>query len=243
MKRKEIQVTAYDPHWPAAFLHEKKKILEILPKARVEHIGSTAVPGLCAKPSIDIVCGVENLKDSLFLESIGYIFKGELNIPLRYYFSNNDNEVKINLHAVENDHPFIALNILFRDYLRENDEARDAYAKLKQELIDDPSSHLKKEKEFSGYNLGKNDFIKEILKRANYAGQMVNFCMHNREWEAYHNLISDDHIVEDDFYFVIYKGVEIVGAAHVTSDKKIASIAGDLRSTLRETIKRWASLP
>lgn len=196
----------------------------------VEHIGSTAVPGLSAKNTIDIICVVDNLDSSLKLKNIGYVFKGELNVPLRYYFSKNTAKSNINLHVCEKNHGFIALNLCFRDYLRAHEEEKIAYNRLKEILLKDPKSFEKKEGVFSGYNLGKNTFIKSILKKAQYTGLYCNFCMHENEWEAYHNirkkLIFDPLNVEYDqhhptltdknhSHIVLYKDCEIVGVAHV----------------------------
>ena len=86
-------------------------IKDVLAKMAIEihHIGSTSVAGLSAKKDLDIMLVIDCLQNSLLLQKIGYTFKGELNIPLRYYFSKNTNESKVNLHVCEKTHGFISL--------------------------------------------------------------------------------------------------------------------------------------
>ncbi|WP_339040762.1 GrpB family protein [Candidatus Lariskella endosymbiont of Hedychridium roseum] len=84
----------------------------------LHHVGSTSVPGLAAKPKIDIMAVVLDLffKESQ-LEAIGYRYRGGFNIPLRRYFTIRAEERSINLHVFEENDPEIELNILFRDHL------------------------------------------------------------------------------------------------------------------------------
>jgi GrpB-like predicted nucleotidyltransferase (UPF0157 family) len=231
LKVNPIQVVSYNPDWPKQFLKEAALIQPLLGNKCIalHHIGSTSVPGLCAKEQIDILCIVDSLTSSLVLQNIGYVFKGEYNIPLRYFFSK-ESPSKVNLHVVESDHGFIELNLCFRDYLRAHNEARLAYAALKEQLIQDPKSHQKVRDKFSGYNLGKDRFIKAILNKAGFNGITFNYCMHDREWEEYHRIREEQHFkpikiayhrqhlsthAEKNYHFVLYKGIEIVCVAEV----------------------------
>ena len=213
------------------FEKEAEKTKQILGSHCVEihHIGSTSVPGLSAKEDLDILCIVDKLSSSLVLQDSGYTFKGELNIPLRYYFSKNTEESKVNLHVVEPGHDFSALNLCFRDYLRSHEEVRKAYEDLKHKLVKDPSSFERVNGKFPRYTLEKNDFIKSVLEQAGYNGLAVNFCTHYREWKVAKLFrqkyffdqvpITDpytwtfDH--PDHTHFVLYKGVDITGYAHI----------------------------
>src|SRR3972149_4393855 len=105
-KTKIIEVVPYIPDWPRMFEKEAALLKQVLGRHSLEvhHIGSTSVPGLSAKRDIDILCVVDQLSSSLELRNFGYTFKGELIIPLRYYFSKNTPQSKVNLHVVENDH-------------------------------------------------------------------------------------------------------------------------------------------
>ena len=186
MKIKHIEIEEYNPEWPSIFASEAECIKQTLQEhcLDIHHIGSTSVPGLAAKNNIDILCLVDKLSSSLVLQDMGYLFKGEYNIPMRYYFSCNSGEAKFNLHVVEANNGFIQLNLSFRDYMRSHPEAVHAYSALKEKLLEDPKSYQKNELRFSGYNLGKNHFIKEILRKSGYDGIAMNFCMHDEEWVA-----------------------------------------------------------
>ena len=119
MTIKKIQVVPYNPAWPQLFQGEAASLKQALGERciSVYHIGSTSVPGLCAKEDLDILCVVDSLPSSLILQGVGYVFKGELNVPLRYFFSKNASISKVNLHVCEQDHGFINLNLsrLFKD--------------------------------------------------------------------------------------------------------------------------------
>ncbi|MDP3532839.1 MAG: GrpB family protein [Alphaproteobacteria bacterium] len=150
----------------------------------IHHIGSTSVKGLAAKPVIDIVMEVKDQEKTITcLESLGYLYKGEYNIPMRLYF-NKKKPIDVNLHVYEEDHPEIELNLLFRDYLRDHQKSVSAYALLKTELLKNPSSFEKNKASFTGYNLGKDDFIRTILKQAGFNRIRFMRCMHHTEIET-----------------------------------------------------------
>ena len=160
-----------------------------------------------------------------------------MNIPLHYYFRRNK---KINLHVTELDHGFIKLNLCFRNYLRVHQDIALQYKNLKIELLKNPNSHIKVDGKFSGYNLAKNQFIKSVLKKANFNGYCVNFCMHDDEWSEYHRIrereifqpirvnYDRNHFSLKDsnhYHFVLYKGVVIVSVAHIELiDDKTAAL-------------------
>jgi GrpB-like predicted nucleotidyltransferase (UPF0157 family)/GNAT superfamily N-acetyltransferase len=227
-----IEVVPYNSIWPHQFEEEARIIKQALGKNCIEvhHIGSTSIPNLTAKSDIDILCIVNKLSDSLSLQDFSYIYKGELNIPLRCFFSKNTPKKKVNLHVVELGHGFISMNLCFRDYLRAHKAARLAYANLKIELLKDPKSHQKIDGKFCVYTLRKSSFIKGILKEAKFNDFCLNFCMLDEEWKAYHrireeqifnpiNIVYDrNHPTISDsshFHFVLYKGTTIVTTAHI----------------------------
>ncbi|MBH1989732.1 MAG: GNAT family N-acetyltransferase [Alphaproteobacteria bacterium] len=229
---KHIEIFPYTAEWQKQFEDESNRIKNTLGDIchQVHHIGSTAVPGLSAKDTIDILCVVNDLSNSLVLQELGYVFKGELNIPLRYYFSKNTPTLKVNLHVVEPDHGFIHLNLCFRDYLRSNEKTRLDYEALKHRLIQDPINFERVNGGSPRYTLKKNDFIKSTLQAANFDGIAVNFCTHHREWETYHRirteqLFAPTGIIYDlnhptlsannHYHFVLYKGTIIVTVAQI----------------------------
>jgi len=220
IKTKNIEVVDYNPDWPQMFEEESALIKQRLGNhcLDVHHIGSTSVPGLCAKPVLDILCIVDDLSVSLALQDLGYEFKGEVNIPLRYYFTNKTRPLRVNLHLVEPNHGFIFLNLCFRDYLRTHENARMAYAALKDQLLKDPKSFQVITPPFPGYTLGKNQFIKDILDKAEFEDFSMNFCLHDSEWEVYYRICGKqvaDHTADNHYSFVLYRGTRIVAAAHV----------------------------
>jgi GrpB-like predicted nucleotidyltransferase (UPF0157 family)/GNAT superfamily N-acetyltransferase len=236
-----IQVIPYNPFWPQMFEVESTLIKQALKDncLHVHHVGSTAVPGLAAKPRIDVVVVVTNMQGaSQDLVNDGYVAKGEINIPFRFYFTKEKEQHGINLHMYEDKNPEIELNLLFRDYLRDNTEARDQYAELKFHLLKQKESHQKNGSRFSGYNLGKDKFIKECLAKAGFKGLCIRSCSHYDEWAAARHFrqkyffdkvpISDpytwtfDH--KDHAHFVLYQGVDIVGYVHIQlwQDKRAA---------------------
>ena len=185
-KRKNIVVVPYNPSWPEFFTIESEKIKEALGSncIAIHHIGSTSVPNLSAKPVIDMIGVVKDPEIAIQpLESLGFKYKGEYNIPMRFYF-NRTGGIDINLHVFREGHPEIDLNLLFRDYLRQHPDARDEYAKLKEDLLQKKSSYEKNNSSFTGYNLGKDDFIRKILQAANNA----------RNWSITPNCVNADFL-------------------------------------------------
>lgn len=119
---KHIDVLPYDPNWPMQFEFESAAIKKVLGNncVVIHHIGSTSVPGLTAKPKIDIIVVVRDPISVIEkLETIGIQYRGEFNIPLHYGFSKRGT-VDLNLHVYQEGHPEIELNLLFRDYLGTN---------------------------------------------------------------------------------------------------------------------------
>ena len=97
-------------------------------------MGSTSVPNLWAKPIIDINGVVENGPKAIQpLKDLGYLYKGEYNIPFRHFFIKEGNP-KIHLHVYTPESPEIELNFLFRNYLRVHPEAAQEYIDLKEKI-------------------------------------------------------------------------------------------------------------
>lgn len=231
MVKKMVEVVPYNPEWPTQFEVEAKRIKEAVGEMCIEihHVGSTAVPGLSAKPKIDIIAVIKPGTIPIpVLESIGYEFRGEYNIPFQFGFSKRTG-TKVNLHVFEEGNPEIQLNILFRDYLRMHHSVRDEYQKLKEDLIAQEISHQKIQWMFTGYNLGKNGFIQDVLNKAGFQELCMRFCTHYLEWEKAKYFrqkyffdkvpISDPYTWtfnhKDHIHFILYKGTQIIGYAHI----------------------------
>lgn len=230
-KTKVIVVTPYNPNWPKIFEVESQKLKEALGAncIAVHHIGSTSVPGLLAKPVIDMIGVLKKPEEAIKpLENLGFKYKGEYNIPMRFYFNRSEG-VDVNLHVYEEGHPEIELNLLFRDYLRGHPEAREEYAALKQALLKEKTSYEKNNSVFTGYNLGKDAFIRKILKSAGYNRVRIMKCTHYAEWDFAKRLrqkyFFDAVSLKDPYtwtfdhnehaHLILYQGVEMIGYAHI----------------------------
>ncbi|PCJ29357.1 MAG: GNAT family N-acetyltransferase [Rickettsiales bacterium] len=191
---KHIELAPYNPDWPKLYESEAARIKQALGDnyIAIHHVGSTSVPSLIAKPKIDIIAVVVDLQRSIkTLEQIGAEYRGEYNIPGRYFFRkrggidvNLHGDIDVNLHIYEKDHPEIELNLMFRDYLRTHPAARDQYALLKQKLLQDKSSFEKNHRTFTEYTMRKGDFIREILKDAGFSSVRIIRCSDQTEWSA-----------------------------------------------------------
>jgi len=166
---KRVILTKQDMNWPTSFNEECGKLRRIIGSIlrEIHHIGSTAIPGIHAKPIIDIMPVVSSLEavDDLqkHFENAGYVYRGEYGIPgIRYIVALAGDQIhdRIHVHAFQSAHPEIARLLAFRDYLRCNPGTAMAYDYLKLEL----------KKKFEGstaqYQDGKNDFIESIVKIA-----------------------------------------------------------------------------
>ena len=166
----KIEIVPYKPDWPGKFNEINGLFYSTFGDkiAGLEHIGSTSVPGLGAKPIIDVLLGVKRLKDAEdiipAMEHLGYeyVFKYEDIMPERRYFVKylHDRRSIHHIHSVEINNDFWVRHLLFRDYLREHPAVRDEYFELKKKLaaIDWEDK--------MGYTDAKTDFIREIEKKA-----------------------------------------------------------------------------
>lgn len=160
-----IVIEPYDAHWPELFEREAEKIRIVLGAVAisVEHVGSTAVPGLAAKPILDIDLIVVNSADESAyaepLEHAGYrLVIREPNWHEHRMFRGEDPQV--NLHVFSPNSPEHIRHVIFRDWLRAHDDARARYEDAKKYLaattVDAPE----------GYNLAKNTVIDLIYAQA-----------------------------------------------------------------------------
>ncbi len=134
-----MSVVDYDPGWLKAAETEIALLRAVLGDriVRAHHIGSTAVPGLAAKPVIDIcleVRGLERLDDcDDAMRAIGYEPRGEFGIPGRRYYPKGDEVRTHHVHAYIDGDPHIEAHLAFRDYLRAHPDIAADYAQIKRE--------------------------------------------------------------------------------------------------------------
>ena len=140
-----VQIAEYSSQWPLMFEAESHHLRNVfLPEAvEIEHIGSTAVPGMAAKPIIDMLLGASSLgaieRQIQILESHGYCYVPEFEAQLperRYFVKPARGEAQFHLHAVESGGQFWRDHLLFRDVLRTDRRVFDGYLMLKRSLAE-----------------------------------------------------------------------------------------------------------
>lgn len=139
MVEESVHISAYDPQWPVLFGDEACRISGGLPEdLAIEHIGSTAVPGLAAKPIIDIMVGAEAYHDitgvRAALAALDYEDLGEAGVPGRIYFRRRAGTA-FNIALVARGDPLWTCNLALRNYLRTNPDAAREYADVKYEAF------------------------------------------------------------------------------------------------------------
>jgi GrpB-like predicted nucleotidyltransferase (UPF0157 family) len=161
-----VVIMNYDPNWPRMFEDERARILAVLGDrvVAIEHIGSTAVVGLGAKPIIDAMIGVCSLDDAdpciCRMASIGYKYRpeNEDKFPERRFFD----KPSYHMHMVEVSSDFWRRHLIFRDYLKIHPEKTKQYLELKKELAS--KYHVDRER----YTDAKTQFIATALEEAGY---------------------------------------------------------------------------
>jgi GrpB-like predicted nucleotidyltransferase (UPF0157 family) len=161
-----VAVVEYDPRWPARYDEERERLAAAFGDDAVviEHIGSTAVPGLAAKPIIDILVAARRFplvaSHIAAMEALGYEHLGEYGIPGRAYFRRRSPRPRthhVHVYATGNDR--IQAHLLFRDYLRAHPAEAARYADLKRELA-------RRRLDAVAFQSGKSAFIEELVARA-----------------------------------------------------------------------------
>ena len=160
-----IRLVDYDPGWPDQFRREAERIRGVLGDRvlQLEHVGSTAVPGLPAKPVIDLALELENSADEpayvSAMEAAGYVLRiREPEWNEHRLFKGPD--TNINLHVFSSGCPEIGRMVAFRDWLRINASDRNLYARTKLELAQ------KKWKYVQNYADAKTAVVEQIMARA-----------------------------------------------------------------------------
>lgn len=171
----EISIVPYDPEWPAAFEAERDHLLGCLPAdliGRIEHFGSTAVPGLSAKPIIDMLVEATDLEavrkrvvPILIAQGYDYVWRpttGDDEPPWYVWFIKRDPDTgqrTHHIHMVEADFEEHWDRLLFRDYLIEHPDVAEEYGTLKQRLAEQTSDRVE-------YTEAKTEFIARVMAEA-----------------------------------------------------------------------------
>ena len=165
---RRVTVVPYGPRWPQAFAAASAEVAGALGAnlLDIHHIGSTSIPGMHAKPVIDMLAVVADMaavdvRDAQ-MRALGYEPMGEFGIAGRRYFRRNNNagERTHQLHAFEKGSPHVRRHLAFRDFMRAHPEPAAHYTTLKRRLADAHPTDIE------AYMDGKDGFIKEMEARA-----------------------------------------------------------------------------
>lgn len=163
LKRGTVKLVPHNPEWDELFRTEKAKLLEMMGGLviDVQHVGSTAIPTISAKPIIDIAVLVKSLKKAKEyvgkIETLGYQKKQE-NRPERLFFTKGPEENRvIYLHIGDESTDYVKNMILFRDDLIQNPTEAKRYSELKKELAKKFSDNREQ------YTAAKEKFVQEVL--------------------------------------------------------------------------------
>jgi GrpB-like predicted nucleotidyltransferase (UPF0157 family) len=165
----QVRLRPYASEWALLFEQERAALQAALgPLALdIQHVGSTAIPGMVAKPILDIAIAIRDFEDGPMcvgpLEMLGYEYRGVVGVLSRHYFSKGEPRTHhIHMYAVSS--PDWENQLLFRDYLRAHRHWTRAYAELKQDL----AQRFPQDRE--AYMVAKGPFIQEVLRLARGEG-------------------------------------------------------------------------
>ncbi len=161
-----VVVRPYTPEWPQLYLAEEARLVGSIGEyvLDIQHVGSTSIPGMIAKPILDVAIAVSDFEEAARciepIERLGYHYRGEYGISRRHYFTKGNPRTH-HLHMLERHSENWASSISFRDHLRQNPSLAEEYAALKQCLSEQfPTDRL-------AYQDGKAAFIHHVLHAAN----------------------------------------------------------------------------
>lgn len=163
---RKIEVTPYNEQWAWMYEEEANRLRLIFGEqwVAVHHIGSTSVPGLEAKPIIDIILVVQDIQlvdeRNRSMQEIGYEPRGENGITGRRYFQKGGDHRTHHVHVFQVGSREIERHLAFRDYLREHPEAVQEYGQWKRQLAQ------RYPYDIGSYIQGKNDLVLEIERKA-----------------------------------------------------------------------------
>ena len=168
-RKNGVVLVDYDAAWPRLYEEAAARIRSACNDlvVAIEHVGSTSIPGIRAKPYLDIMPGFATFEDGFkaipAMESLGYESRGEYGIPGRHYFSKwvegDDSVWKHNVHAYEVGHAEWVRHIVFRDALRAKPALRDEYEALELDLA------VRFSDDVNPYADGKTGFVERVIRK------------------------------------------------------------------------------
>ncbi len=170
-----MEIVEYDPRWPRLFQERGERLRQALGDValRINHIGSTSIPGFAAKPIIDIQISVAALEPlARFrgpLESLGYVFRADNVDRAKRYFREAPGTRREHIHVRKAGSWGEQFALLFRDYMRAHPYEAEAYASLKRDLAE------RYRDDQHGYTDAKGPFIWSVMQRATDWSQDVGW--------------------------------------------------------------------
>lgn len=216
-----IKVVPYDSNWPKLF-EEEAALLQIALGDNciaILHIGSTSIPGLEAKPIIDIlpvvkdILAVDMISEAMI--SLGYDVRGEQGMAFRRFFHKRSPSRSCNVHVYEENNPEINRYLKFRDWMRSHKDDALAYGNLKQDLAQ------KYPDDIFQYCSGKDAFVASIDAKTGFNGWRMVQALTKSEWSAVDSLkkmasdFSPINKEKEHIHFVFYKNEKVIGYAHL----------------------------
>ncbi len=166
-KDEEIHIVPYNASWILKFEEEKQQIEKVLSSwitGGVHHVGSTAIPGLSAKPIIDIMVGVDNIENSKacveLLKPLHYQYFPYKPEQMIWFCKPSPKHRTHHLYVIERTNPEFAARLAFRDYLRSHSQERNQYEQLKISLAEKYKNNRE------AYTNGKEKFVQDIVAKA-----------------------------------------------------------------------------
>ena len=161
---REVVLVEPDPAWPALFRAERRRLIAVAGQGilEVHHVGSTAIPGILAKPIIDVLIirrRFLNEAETVAVSAASYEYRREYGMPGRQYFSRRTSPA-FHLHAFLDGHAEVGRMLLFRDYLRAHPETAREYESLKSHLAE------RFRRDRAAYTDAKTDFISSVDAKA-----------------------------------------------------------------------------
>lgn len=243
---RDMQVVPYDPLWVQHFENESNILRTIIGNnlETIYHMGSTSIPGIFAKPVIDILVSVRelNLLNKEDFEKEGYIWRGERGIPFRRFLYKGHEKRTHHLHIFQEHDPQIQRHLLFRDYICAHPDAFERYESLKKQLAE------KYRFDQFAYTSGKDDFISEIIDKAGFKGITLFEALLKKEWDGYHSIRSTHHPLYDSSalvkneqikHFVFKRGGQKIVAAAELSLKESGWEVTFLECLPQENLKHY----
>lgn len=162
-----VRLVPYNPAWLRLFIVERSRIEAAVGRAgidlKIEHTGSTSIPGVCAKPILDILAGASDTRTLQraidALQSAEYQYRGEQGIPGRHFFRRGEpRQYHVHLTMIASE--FWRDHLAFRDYLRTHRDTAAAYGALKQALAE------RYPRDRESYIEAKTGFVEDVLRKA-----------------------------------------------------------------------------